>query len=718
MYTVKDFRLHGRGIQFNSNEGRRGKFWYYFCDTFRVLIQYDVYSTSQQMIVRFRNLSLTAKLLLIGIIPLLFLTYFSVIIYREKSQKVELLGNYIKHIRQSQEIGELIAELTRERRYSFFYVLNDTGYSRVRQHRRNTDSILAILNKSTDLSLIDFPKYTFLDKLDSERIAVDSLKASTNDVMDYYTDAIFRLNQLSAPLPENTFLKSAFQDLVAQKKLSEMISYLGIIRTNVFNVLLTKKNAVETSLWTSGVYKVFNSYETEFILKASPEEVSTYERRKQETAYGSTLNYLDKVFSASGFDSTYSPQQFWQISTNAMITLRQQQRAIWKSAETKMQAIFHAEKTAKRQAISFMLFAILLDATFVVYVENQIHKALSEIQNAASKISVGATELRLKNLSKGIIGNLAKSIMDIDAYNISLAKAASEIGKGNFDINVIPRSEQDLLGFSIKKMQNDLQQFTAQKEKIQRDTEELVYRRDEFFSLASHELKTPVTSLKAYTQLLLMDAEGLEDTPHKKMLERMDLQINKLTSLINDLLDSSRIENGQLTFHKEIFMLNELVSTFVADMKPVSTGRKIIYENNNVDASVYGDRERIRQVLSNFMSNAIKYAPESKVITVSLKRSELNVVCSVQDFGKGISSEEHDKIFERFYRVSGPNLNTYPGLGLGLFICKEVIEKHEGKIGLDSEPGKGSIFYFELPVKSGSTAIPDVDENFQEPANE
>ena len=106
-------------------------------------------------------------------------------------------------------------------------------------------------------------------------------------------------------------------------------------------------------------------------------------------------------------------------------------------------------------------------------------------------------------------------------------------------------------------------------------------------------------------------------------------------------------------------------------------------------------------MITNFISNAIKYAAESKKIIISLERHENKVICSVQDFGKGISKHEQQKIFERFYRVSGPNLNTFPGLGLGLFICKEVIENHGGKIGVISEPGKGSTFYFELPLNSG-----------------
>jgi signal transduction histidine kinase len=649
------------------------------------------------MIVRFRNLSLTAKLFLLGIIPVLVLIYFSTLIYREKSQKLELLGTYIEHIKQSQNITGLVAELTRERRYSYFFILGDSGFHALYLHRKRTDSIMDNLKRSDDPSFVNFPEYTFLNKLDSMRLSVDSLKTNTDGVMQYYTDAIFRLNLLSAVLPANTFLKPVYSELIAQKKLSDMITYLGIIRTNVFNVLQSGKFVYGTLLGTVGVYKVFRTYETEFLLKASSKVVADYNKLKNESNYRATMSYIDRTFREFKLDSTYSAGHFWRVSTAAMVALRRQQKALWQNANTKMQAIYQNEKNTEKEAISFLIFAILVVLGFVLYVINHIHRLLSEIKLAASKISIGATGLRLKKMPRGIIGNLAKSIIEIDKNNIELAGAANQIGKGNFDVKVKPRSELDLLGISIKKMRDDLQKFTAQKEKIQHEMEDLIYRRDEFFSIASHELRTPVTSLKAYTQLMLMDADSFADRQHKTMLERMEMQINKLSSLINDLLDTSRIENGQLVFNNELFFLNDLASEVVADMRPVSAAQEIIFQKNQ-PVSVCGDRERIRQVISNFISNAIKYASKSKEIILSVEKQDHKAVCSVRDFGKGISPDEQNKIFDRFYRVSGPNLNTFPGLGLGLFICKEVINQQGGTIGVHSSPGKGSTFYFELPL--------------------
>lgn len=654
------------------------------------------------MLVRFRNLSLTAKLLLIGVIPILFLVYFSLVIYREKARKVELIGDYIEHVHQSANIGELIAELTRERRYSYLFTIKDTdreiNHQKILEHRQKVDSIISLLKESNDLALHDFTKYTFLDNLASTRAAIDTVKQYKPDaIIQYYTDAIFRINTLNSAIPGNTFLDPVYQDLLAQKALSEMITYLGILRTNIFNVLYTKKYVVETLFGTLGVHKVFNTYETEFLLKASPVAVKHYEDEKRTTALQPMLGYLDKVFSTFKIDSSYNADQWWDLSTKAMIVLRAQQRNLWKKVDAGMKKIYDNEVTSKKIALLLLLISIFCFILFVVYVVRHINRLLKEIKTAADMISKGETGLQLKNMPKGIIGNLAERIRDIDKNNLVLAQAANQIGKGNFDVDVKPRSDKDLLGISIKKMQQNLQEYASQKDKIQKETEDLVYRRDEFFSIASHELKTPVTSLKAYTQLLLMDVEDGADSQQKNMLQRMDIQINKLTLLINDLLDTSKIENGHLVYNKEVFSLNELVKETIADLKPTSLDNELIFQNH-FDANVNADRDRIAQVLNNFLTNAIKYAPDGKKITISLDGKDGKVICSVQDFGKGIVAEEQEKIFERFYRISGHNLNTFPGLGLGLFICKEIVENHGGKIGLVSERGKGSTFYFELPV--------------------
>jgi signal transduction histidine kinase len=655
------------------------------------------------MTVFFRKLPLSIKLLMIGIIPILFLIYFSIIIYKEKSQNVNLIKNYIERVRQSTNLGELIDELSRERRYSYQYVIKKADLDKMIEHRGKTDSIITILEKSPDISLTNFAKYTFLQNLKEIRSRIDTINSSSpSDIVEFYTETILRLNSLNTVIPGNTFLMPVYQDLVTQRTLSEMVTYLGIIRTNVFNSLYTKVSTLQTLLNTLAMYKTFNSYETEFLLKASPSSVRLYNNEKKITEYGGVITYLDNLFTELKFDSTYDADHWWEVCTAGMRVLRKQQRDLLQTVNVKIEHTYQHEKNLRNATIFFLLFSILFVIVFVSYTINDITKLLRELKVAARKISRGATGIDLKNMPHGVVGSLAKSIAQIDKNNLLMAQAANQIGKGNFDVTINPRSDEDILGISIKKMKRDLREFNAQKDRIQKETEELVYKRDEFFSVASHELKTPVTSLKAYTQLLLMDATVAKDEQNAKMLSKMDYQIVKLTSLINDLLDTSKLQSHTLIYYKERFQLKRLVAESIEKIKDIETDYELIFKPNT-DGYVNADRERIGQVITNFLSNAIKYGGDSKKINIGLNQTDSKIVCSVKDFGKGIAPDEQDKIFGRFYRISGKNMNTFPGLGLGLFISKEIIEHQDGKIGVESEKGQGSLFYFELPADDESS---------------
>jgi two-component system CheB/CheR fusion protein len=223
-------------------------------------------------------------------------------------------------------------------------------------------------------------------------------------------------------------------------------------------------------------------------------------------------------------------------------------------------------------------------------------------------------------------------------------------------------------------------------------------KKDEFISIASHELKTPVTSLKAYTEILMMDLEGSASTGAIKMLTKMDAQIEKLTRLIGDLLDVSKNNTGQLKFYYEKFDFNEMVRDVANVMQLSARAHKI--ELSLADTKIInGDRNRLGQVVINLISNAVKYSPHSDKIIVSSVNNEDTITLSVQDFGIGIPLSEHSKLFSRFFRA---NESTYPGLGLGLYICNEIIKRHSGKMDFESEDGKGSTFYFSIPFTQNS----------------
>ena len=230
------------------------------------------------------------------------------------------------------------------------------------------------------------------------------------------------------------------------------------------------------------------------------------------------------------------------------------------------------------------------------------------------------------------------------------------------------------------------------------ELKELEQQKDYFISMASHELKTPITSMKGYVQMLLSVYQSSPEDFLKSSLTKVDKQIGTLTSLISDLLDLSKIKVGTLLLNKEFFLINELIQEVIEEIKLTEPDYQINFEQGE-DVQVYADKNRIGQVLINFLTNAIKYSPYSKTISISGNVSADEVSVSVEDKGIGINKADHEKIFERFYRVARRNEKTYPGFGIGLFISAEIMQRHKGKIGVMSEPGNGSIFYFSLPLK-------------------
>jgi PAS domain S-box-containing protein len=222
-------------------------------------------------------------------------------------------------------------------------------------------------------------------------------------------------------------------------------------------------------------------------------------------------------------------------------------------------------------------------------------------------------------------------------------------------------------------------------------------RKDEFISMTSHELKTPVTSLKGFTQVLQRRLAKQADQQALHYLSRMDAQLNKLTKLITDLLDISRMQTGKLAFQIEMFNLDSLIDEIVENVQAATTTHSFIIEGKT-DAHIMGDKDRLGQVFINLLSNAVKYSPQADKVIVRLFREQHQAIVSVQDFGIGIDEAYHQKIFERFYQVTDAEERTYPGLGIGLYISKEILDRHSGRITLESRKGEGATFSIVLPL--------------------
>lgn len=232
---------------------------------------------------------------------------------------------------------------------------------------------------------------------------------------------------------------------------------------------------------------------------------------------------------------------------------------------------------------------------------------------------------------------------------------------------------------------------------LYKSAQEAIVLRDNFISMASHELKTPVTSLRIFTQVLQKQSRQSGDDATCKYLAKMDRQLSKLTDLIFNMLDISKMRDGQMELNKHRFSLDDMAKEIVESLQYGSNGH-VISIQGSTGKIIYGDEERIGQVLANLISNAVKYSPNADKVLVHLSTKDDSVVCRVEDFGIGIDSSHTRRIFERFYRVSDEIHNTYPGLGIGLFLSSEIIKRHNGRIWVKSQKGKGSSFSFSLPI--------------------
>ncbi|HZS79512.1 MAG TPA: ATP-binding protein [Ktedonobacteraceae bacterium] len=267
-----------------------------------------------------------------------------------------------------------------------------------------------------------------------------------------------------------------------------------------------------------------------------------------------------------------------------------------------------------------------------------------------------------------------------DGTNLDILVSISEVkdGKGN------------VLGYVL--IHHDI---TEQKE--------LERRKDDFISIAGHELRTPITSIQGYTEILsmLLEEEGRHDLT--KYLTRMSQQLKRLGNMVEELLDISRMRVGQLVFTQSTFEFDPLIEEVINDVQQ-TTSTHTIYLHGSSGKTIIGDRERLGQALTNLLINAIKYSPRATKIDVTITEEDEQVLVHVHDYGIGISKNQQQKIFERFYQVPEKKQQQFPGLGIGLTLAADIIHHHSGKIWVTSEEGYGSTFSFALPVKAMSIA--------------
>lgn len=247
--------------------------------------------------------------------------------------------------------------------------------------------------------------------------------------------------------------------------------------------------------------------------------------------------------------------------------------------------------------------------------------------------------------------------------------------------------------------EQELQLYARDLEEINKQLEDANQMKDHFLSIASHELKTPITTIRGQAQLLLHRISkkpivGLDNV--SPALERINEQTSRLTALIDDLLDVSSMRAGKVELNRRLYDVRKLCQDVVEDQK-LLTERHIVLDMPSTPVNILVDIDRLSQVITNLISNALKYSSDTDPIEVKLRSEDGHIMLQVTDHGRGIAHDQQKRIFETFYRTPDAQSSAKRGLGLGLAITKDIVERHGGRVWVESKAGQGSTFFVEIP---------------------
>jgi len=319
---------------------------------------------------------------------------------------------------------------------------------------------------------------------------------------------------------------------------------------------------------------------------------------------------------------------------------------------------------------------------------------IEKLVSATERVGRGELAQTVNIRSRDEIGDLAKAF---NQMTIQLKES-----RGNLEKKVEDRTREleeniealNQARMSTLRMLEDLQVAKRELEMANLELKEMDEMKMKFIGIASHELKTPLTAIKANIDFILSEKEGKVPENLRPHLLTIQRNTNRIQGTMDHMLDLTRIKSGRLFLDREQIFLSDVVGGYINEVKPVDKNLSIQVDIPK-NLSVYADRNRLHDIFLNLLSNAFKFTSDGGQIWISANRKDDYILHEIRDTGMGIPKDKIEKIFEEFYQVEG---GKHGGTGLGLAITKRVVEEHGGKIWAESQIGKGSTFYFTLPI--------------------
>lgn len=470
----------------------------------------------------------------------------------------------------------------------------------------------------------------------------------------------------------NNLIRELEQTIQQTQKINDLTNRIGYlkqdIRQNVlaFAAFNDRRYIIDIDSKSKEVFGLLSDVKLLITSKNGKKLLAKYEASLEQSRLARTI-YMSDV-ARGDMDNSIKSLKSWEVKSqnNHAILLDLQNYNLHA-----LERDHHKFVQLFNQALYIIVFLIIITASILIffyfYLQRILINPLVKLVQFAKNLSAGNFGSTISYSSSDELGELSSSLNSmarkLESYYISLKK--------NIDLK-----ELELI---------KIKDLDAQK--------------DNFLNIASHELKTPVTTIKIYTQLLERKLRKSRSDNYREFFNKINEQISSINNLVSSLLDATKIRAGKMPFNFKYYDINQVLKDKI-DIALQTTRKHKIVLHGRVSKKIYGDKERIGQVVNNLLSNAIKYSPKGGQISVLAEEIKKEIVISVRDQGIGLDRAQQKKIFGRFFRAVDPESSTIPGLGIGLYISSEIIKYHGGRIWVESEKGKGSTFIFSIPVKA------------------
>ncbi|MDF3078988.1 MAG: histidine kinase [Sphingobacteriaceae bacterium] len=411
----------------------------------------------------FKTLTFPVKLVLIGLIPLLFLLYFAGQILYERNQRIKTVNEVIGKINISMSTMELAQAMHLERRLSFSYLIGKSTLPELVAQFSKTDDSLRELEKTSGSGYDDYLKYSLLDQVKAFRKKIIVKAVSADAALNFYSTALFRIHAgSSVSVGSLPFLQSVSKDLQGQQIMAQVLNHFGGLRAQIYFTSIKPTTTEQDFNSIQRDYDLTLSYWNEFLVKSSPESVKAFTALTQSPESLYMNQVLPLVTTEHRYPDRFNPEEWWKNSENIADKLRRIENNLILQTRQKIVNIQQEEATGLMWNIVVLALIILLVIVLISFSIRNIASLLNEIRDGAEKISRGDLNFRLQVHTDDAIGGLTKSIKAIKANTAALAQAADSIGKGDFSVAITPRSSEDILGNAIVKMKDDLQEFSRE----------------------------------------------------------------------------------------------------------------------------------------------------------------------------------------------------------------------------------------------------------------